>query len=146
MLSHAIQKQFNDNQQRLAQITTLYLTQLGIDRWKNHDYRSNKMHRQMDTKDGFFKCALNEGLKVVIISGGTNEGFAHRLCLGCLDIYMGAHHNQKLETSRQLFNFPRHIFKSITTSHIPEMEKVEFLLPSEVGMSKIQITYHLWCH
>ena len=48
----------------------------------------------MDTKDGYaLKCALDQGFKVCIISGGTNEGVRNRLrALGIYDIYLGAHH------------------------------------------------------
>ena len=52
------------------------------------------MYREMDTKDGYaLKCALDQGFKVCIISGGTNEGVRNRLrALGIYDIYLGAHH------------------------------------------------------
>lgn len=53
-----------------------------------------EMYREMDTKDGYaLKCALDQGFKVCIISGGTNEGVRNRLrALGIYDIYLGAHH------------------------------------------------------
>ena len=53
-----------------------------------------EMYREMDTKDGYaLKCALTQGFKVCIISGGTNEGVRNRLrALGVYDIYLGAHH------------------------------------------------------
>ena len=52
-----------------------------------------EMYREMDTKDGYaLKCALDQGFKVCIISGGTNEGVRNRLrALGIYDIYLGAH-------------------------------------------------------
>ena len=53
-----------------------------------------EMYREMDTKDGYaLKCALDQGFKVCIISGGTNEGVRNRFrALGIYDIYLGAHH------------------------------------------------------
>lgn len=56
-----------------------------------------EMYREMDTKDGYaLKCALLQGYKVCIISGGTNEGVRNRLkALGIYDIYLGAHHKQE---------------------------------------------------
>ena len=53
-----------------------------------------EMYREMDTKDGYaLKCALVQGFKICIISGGTNEGVRDRLKdLGVYDIYLGAHH------------------------------------------------------
>ena len=55
-----------------------------------------EMYREMDTKDGYaLKCALVQGYKVCVISGGTNEGVRDRLkALGIYDIYLGAHHKQ----------------------------------------------------
>ena len=52
---------------------------------------SGEMYREMDTKDGYaLKCALEQGYKVCIISGGTNEGVRNRLkALGVYDIYLG---------------------------------------------------------
>ncbi|MGJ8666211.1 MAG: KdsC family phosphatase [Patiriisocius sp.] len=57
-----------------------------------------EMFRTMHTKDGFaLKEALNKGLNICIISGGTNEGVRKRLAgLGIKDIHLGAHH--KTET------------------------------------------------
>lgn len=56
-----------------------------------------EMYREMDTKDGYaLKCALVQGFRVCIISGGTNEGVRNRLkALGVYDIYLGAHHKQE---------------------------------------------------
>lgn len=56
-----------------------------------------EMYREMDTKDGYaLKCALVQGYKVCIISGGTNEGVRNRLkALGIYDIYLGAHNKQE---------------------------------------------------
>ena len=48
--------------------------------------------RTMNVRDGYaVKTALNEGYRVCIISGGSNEGVRHRLqALGVTDIYLGA--------------------------------------------------------
>lgn len=56
-----------------------------------------EMYREMDTKDGYaLKCALMQGYRVCIISGGTNEGVRNRLkALGIYDIYLGAHHKEE---------------------------------------------------
>lgn len=53
--------------------------------------------RTMNIKDGYaLKTAIQQGFKVCIISGGTNEGVRQRLKgLGITDIYLGAH--QKVE-------------------------------------------------
>ena len=63
-----------------------------------------EMYREMDTKDGYaLKCALVQGFKICIISGGTNEGVRDRLkALGVYDIYLGAHH--KGEPFQDLFD------------------------------------------
>ena len=48
--------------------------------------------RTMNVRDGYaVKTALNQGYRVCIISGGSNEGVRHRLqALGVTDIYLGA--------------------------------------------------------
>lgn len=55
---------------------------------------NGEMFREMNTKDGYaMKCALEQGLRIAIISGGTNEGVRSRLkALGVDSIYLGAHH------------------------------------------------------
>ncbi|MEL0262195.1 MAG: HAD-IIIA family hydrolase [Flavobacteriaceae bacterium] len=55
---------------------------------------TGEMLREMDTKDGYaLKCALQQGYRIAIITGGTNEGVRERLkALGIYDIYLGAHH------------------------------------------------------
>lgn len=52
-----------------------------------------EMLRTMHTKDGYaLKTALQQGFKICVISGGTNEGVRDRLRgLGITDIYLGAH-------------------------------------------------------
>ena len=51
-----------------------------------------EMYRALDTKDGYaIKCALMHDYKIVIISGGTNEGIRNRFkALGVYDIYLGS--------------------------------------------------------
>ena len=58
--------------------------------------------RHMNVKDGYaMKTALNNGYRVCIISGGTNEGVRNRLtALGIEDIYLGAHN--KIEQYQKL--------------------------------------------
>lgn len=63
-----------------------------------------EMYREMHTKDGYaLKAAMNAGLKIAVISGGTNEGIRNRLkALGVFDIYLGAHH--KMEAYQDLLD------------------------------------------
>ncbi len=61
-----------------------------------------EMIRHMNIKDGYaLKTAVNMGLHVCIISGGTNEGVRTRLKnLGITDIYLGAHN--KIEQYQEI--------------------------------------------
>lgn len=56
-------------------------------------FPNGELVRHMSIKDGYaLKSAVNAGLNVCIISGGTNEGVKTRLQgLGIKDIYLGAH-------------------------------------------------------
>ena len=60
-----------------------------------------ELYRTMNIKDGYaLKTAVDRGLKVCIISGGSNEGVRKRLQgLGITDIHLGTH--QKTETLHQ---------------------------------------------
>ncbi|MDB4263644.1 HAD-IIIA family hydrolase [Flavobacteriaceae bacterium] len=60
--------------------------------------------RSFDTKDGYaVKCALVQGYKIAIITGGRNQGVEERFKeLGVYDIYMGAHH--KLDAFQDLLD------------------------------------------
>jgi len=60
--------------------------------------------RSFDSKDGYaIKCALVQGYKVVIITGGRNEGVRERFKeLGVFDIYMSSHH--KIEAYQDLLD------------------------------------------
>ena len=53
--------------------------------------------RKMSVKDGYaLKTAIDKGYKVLIISGGTNEGVRERLkSLGVTDIHMGTHFKEE---------------------------------------------------
>lgn len=56
-----------------------------------------EMFRTMNVKDGYaLKAAVEQGFRICIISGGTNEGVRKRLAnLGIQDIFLGA--QQKME-------------------------------------------------
>ena len=116
--------------QRLSQITTLIFDVDGVlTDGKVIITTEVEMYRQMDTKDGYaLKCALDAGLKIVIISGGTNEGVRNRLkALGVYDIYLGAHH--KLDAYQDLLdNYdlkPENmLYMGDDVPDIPVMEKV----------------------
>lgn len=58
---------------------------------------NGELLRAMNIKDGYaLKRAVDQGFRVAIISGGTNEGVRQRLAgLGIADVYLGAH--QKTE-------------------------------------------------
>ena len=88
-----------------------------------------EMFRALDTKDGYaIKCAIVQGYKIVIISGGTNEGIRNRFkALGISDIYLGAHH--KLDPFQDLIdnydlNPEEILFVGDDIPDIPIMEKV----------------------
>lgn len=116
--------------QRLSQITTLLFDVDGVlTDGKVIITNEGEMYRQMDTKDGYaLKCALDAGLKIVIISRGTNEGVRNRLkALGVYDIYLGAHH--KLDAYQDLLdNYdlkPENmLYMGDDVPDIPVMEKV----------------------
>ena len=85
--------------------------------------------RSFDTKDGYaMKCALVQGYKIVIISGGRNQGVEERFKeLGVFDIYMGIHY--KLDAFQDLLdNYdldPETIlYVGDDVPDIPVMEKV----------------------
>jgi|TARA_R110002020_G_scaffold199778_3_gene401593 3-deoxy-D-manno-octulosonate 8-phosphate phosphatase (KDO 8-P phosphatase) len=64
---------------------------------------NGEMYRTMNIKDGYaLKTAVDEGMNVCIISGGSNEGVRKRLQgLGITDIHLGTH--QKTETLHAYF-------------------------------------------
>ena len=85
--------------------------------------------RSFDTKDGYaMKCALVQGYKIVVISGGRNQGVEERFKeLGVFDIYMGIHY--KLDAFQDLLdNYdldPETIlYVGDDVPDIPVMEKV----------------------
>lgn len=88
-----------------------------------------EMYRSLDTKDGYaIKCALVQGFKIVIISGGTNEGIRNRFkALGVYDIYLGTNH--KLDAYQDLIdnynlNPEEILYMGDDLPDIPVMEKV----------------------
>lgn len=69
-----------------------------------------EMFRTMNVKDGYsLKTAVEQGFKVCVISGGTNEGVRVRLQnLGIKDIFLGAQHKTEiLEDYMQKNNLTR---------------------------------------
>ena len=88
-----------------------------------------EMYRSVDTKDGYaLKCALTQGYKIAIISGGTNKGIRDRFkALGVYDIYLGAHHKlgafQDLMDNYDL-NPDEILYMGDDIPDIPVMEKV----------------------
>jgi 3-deoxy-D-manno-octulosonate 8-phosphate phosphatase (KDO 8-P phosphatase) len=85
--------------------------------------------RSFDTKDGYaMKCALVKGYKIVIITGGRNEGVRERFKeLGVYDIYMSAHHKldayQDLQDNYNL-NPDEILYIGDDVPDIPVMKKV----------------------
>ena len=63
---------------------------------------SGELVRHMNVKDGYaMKTALNNGFRVCIISGGTNQAVKSRLAaLGIQDIYLGSHN--KIEQYKEI--------------------------------------------
>jgi len=57
-----------------------------------------EMFRTMNIKDGYgMKTAVENGFKICVISGGTNEGVRVRLQnLGIKDIFLGAHNKTEI--------------------------------------------------
>ena len=66
-------------------------------------YKRQELLRKMNIKDGYaLKTAVDAGVNVCIISGGSNEGVRKRLQgLGITDIYLGAH--DKIEQLNEYF-------------------------------------------
>ncbi|REE81744.1 3-deoxy-D-manno-octulosonate 8-phosphate phosphatase (KDO 8-P phosphatase) [Lutibacter oceani] len=58
---------------------------------------TGELLRVMNIKDGYaLKTAINQGFKVCVISGGSNEGVRVRLKnLGVTDIYLGTHNKME---------------------------------------------------
>jgi len=63
-----------------------------------------EMYRSFNTKDGYaIKLAIKKGFKIIIISGGLNEGVKKRFKkLGIIDIYLGA--ENKIEIFKEIIN------------------------------------------
>ncbi|SNR33629.1 KdsC family phosphatase [Lutibacter flavus] len=58
---------------------------------------TGELIRTMNIKDGYaLKTAIDQGFKICIISGGSNEGVRSRLQnLGITDIYLGTHNKME---------------------------------------------------
>ena len=58
---------------------------------------SGELLRKMSVRDGYaVKTALDQGYRICIISGGSNEGVRERMrALGVTDIYLGAAHKEE---------------------------------------------------
>lgn len=79
---------------KLAQITTFVFDVDGVlTDGKVMITTDGELLRTMNIKDGYaLKRAVEQGFRVAIISGGTNEGVRKRLeGLGIKEIYLGAH-------------------------------------------------------
>ncbi|MFD0992043.1 KdsC family phosphatase [Tenacibaculum geojense] len=92
-------------------------------------YPNGEMLRHMNIKDGYaLKAAVKAGLRVCIISGGTNEGVRKRLeNLGLTDIYLGAHNkiNQYNELLEKYNLKPENIlYMGDDIPDVPVMKKV----------------------
>ena len=63
-----------------------------------------EMYRSVNTKDGYaIKLAIEKGFKIIIISGGLNEGVKKRFkSLVVIDIYLGA--ENKIKKFREIIN------------------------------------------
>lgn len=58
---------------------------------------TGELLRKMSVRDGYaVKTALNQGYRICIISGGTNEGVRERMqALGVTDIFLGAAYKEE---------------------------------------------------
>ena len=75
-----------------------------------------EMYRSVNTKDGYaIKLATEKGFKIIIISGGLNEGVKKRFkSLGVIDIYLGAENKIK-------------IFKEIVNNNKIDINKIAYI-------------------
>ena len=88
-----------------------------------------KMLREMNVKDGFIiKYALDEGFKIFIISGGTNNGVKERLKdLGIDEIFLGEHSkNNSYEKLIKKYNLNENeiLYMGDDIPDIPVMKKI----------------------
>lgn len=91
-----------------------------------------EMYRSLNTKDGYaIKLAIKKDFKIIIISGGLNEGVKKRFeKLGVIDIYLGAENKFK-------------IFKEIINNYNLDVNKILYMgddipdmkVMKEVGLS-----------
>ena len=91
-----------------------------------------EMYRSVNTKDGYaIKLAIKKGFKIIIISGGFNQGVKKRFKkLGVIDIYLGTENKIK-------------IFKEIINNNKIDVNKIAYMgddipdikVMKEVGLS-----------
>lgn len=98
---------------------------------KVHVTNTGDLLRIMSIKDGYaIKAALENGYRVCIISGGSNEGVKTRLSnLGVKDIYLGV--SNKVE-----------IFKKYCTEHNLQPEEILYMgddIPDYHVMQKVAL-------
>ena len=91
-----------------------------------------EMYRSVNTKDGYaIKLAIEKGFKIIIISGGLNEGVKKRFkSLGVIDIYLGA--ENKIEIFNQIIKHTKIDINRIVYmgDDIPDLEVMK-----KVGLS-----------
>lgn len=96
---------------------------------KVHVFENGELVRQMNIKDGYaLKTAVDQGYKVCIISGGSNEGVRIRLeRLGLTDIYLGVHNKiEQLNELVDMYNLKLEniLYMGDDIPDYPVMEKV----------------------
>ena len=107
--------------------------------------------RKMNTRDGFaLKTAVDCGLNVCIISGGTNEGVKKRLeGLGLKNIILGSHDktkNLKDLISKLNTNNNRIMYMGDDIPDIPAMKLVDLhaaLKMQLMKLKKYRIIFHI---
>ena len=70
---------------------------------------SGELLRKMSVRDGYaVKTAIDQGYRICVISGGSNEGVRKRLMgLGVTDIYLGKSHKKEvLEEYMDVYDIP----------------------------------------
>jgi len=92
-------------------------------------FPNGELIRKMNIKDGYaMKTAIDQGFRVCIISGGTNEAVKSRLkALGITDVYLGAHHKtEQYEEYIDIYDInPEHVlYMGDDIPDMPVMKKV----------------------
>jgi len=112
---------------------------------------TGEMLREMDTKDGYaLKCALQQGYRIAIITGGTNEGVRERLkALGIYDIYLGVHHKMDAYTDLMDSNelAPKNIlYMGDDLPDLPVMKEVGLAACPQDAVPEIKEVSHYISH